>query len=169
METTTFLTTERLELAPLFLSDDSFILELVNTQGWLEFIGNRNIHSLEDAQAYIHKIENNVNATYWKVCLKEAQTPIGIITFIKREYLQQHDIGFAFLPRFGNKGYAFEAANAVLNQLRLSDFTRILAMTMPQNTSSIRLLERLGLQFVREIDIEKEILHLYSIALEKDN
>src|SRR5215218_9705823 len=93
-----FLITERLLIIPLATSDDSFILELVNTEGWISFIGNRNITSQVEAKAYIQKILENSNCSYWVVKLKEQQQSIGIITYIKRDYLEHHDIGFAFLP-----------------------------------------------------------------------
>src|ERR1044072_2576440 len=98
--------TERLLLQPLSLQDDQFIFELVNTEGWLKFIGNRNINALTDAQIYIRKILSSENIAYLVVSLKKVGDKIGVITFIKREYLEHHDIGFAFLPAFSKNGYA---------------------------------------------------------------
>ena len=117
MNSQTSNTTKRLLLDPLSINDKDFILELVNTDGWKSFIGNRNINSQSVAAAYIQKIIENPDTNYWTVKIKETKIPIGIITFIKRDYLEHHDIGFAFLPEYFNKGYAFEAANAVLKYL----------------------------------------------------
>jgi [ribosomal protein S5]-alanine N-acetyltransferase len=163
-------TTDRLLIQPLTINDNAFILELVNTDGWIKFIGNRNINSAADATAYIERIISNENITYWAVQLKGTTTLIGIITFIKRDYLEHHDIGFAFLPNFSNSGYAYEAAHTVLNGLtQNNNFTHILATTIPENISSIKLLKKLGLQFDKAIKVEEEALHVYAVATEKIN
>jgi ribosomal-protein-alanine N-acetyltransferase len=168
MDSQIFLNTERLLIEPLALTDNDFIFELLNTEGWLKFIGNRHITSPAEASTYIQKIIYNPNATYWVAKLKVHQTPIGIITFIKRDYLEHHDIGFAFLPGFANKGYAHEAASAVLNSLIHSyKLSHIFATTFPENTTSIKLLKKLGLAFDKEIEIDKEKLHVYAVSADK--
>ena len=107
------ISTERLRLQLLTLEDYDFIEQLVNTNGWIEFIGDRNVHSKEDAVAYINKIINTENLFYWVVRIKGSNTPIGIISFLKRAYLEHFDIGFAFLPEYNGNGYAHEAAKKV--------------------------------------------------------
>ena len=96
------------------------------------------------------------------VRIKDGNIPIGIISFIKREYLPHHDLGFAFLPGFIGRGYAFEAASAVKMKIMADkSHTNLLATTIPQNSSSISLLKKLGFQFEKQIEIENEILHVY--------
>ena len=159
------LTTNRLELSPLKLSDSPFIFELLNTENWIRFIGNRNINSDEDAINYIQKIRDNLDAQYKVVRLKDALTPIGVITFIKRHYLDHWDIGFAFLPESAKKGYAFEATKAVLDIIK-TDKTHqlILATTLKDNVNSINLLEKLGLKYDKDILIGDDNLMLFSMV-----
>jgi RimJ/RimL family protein N-acetyltransferase len=160
--------TERLFIEPLANKDSDFIFELLNTDGWIKFIGNRNINSNDDAVAYIEKIKENKNINYWTVNLKETNSSIGLVTLIKRDYLEHPDIGFAFLPGFYNKGYAYEAAKAVLTDLITDNtITNILAITLPGNNSSIRLLRKLGLSFDKEMERDKETLHIYSATAGK--
>jgi [ribosomal protein S5]-alanine N-acetyltransferase len=155
--------TERLSLQSIQLSDFEFIKQLVNTEGWITYIGDRNIHSDEEAQNYIQKITSNECIKYWVVRLKNERISIGIITFIKRDYLAFHDIGFAFLPQFGKNGYGFEATNTVLKALQINGkHSEILATTVPTNTKSISLLEKLGFYFQEEIEQENEKLLVYS-------
>lgn len=155
--------TARLHLQPLSAADAAFIYELVNTEGWIKFIGDRNVISVKDANAYIQKILNNSNVTYWVVRDKNEQTPMGIITFIKREYLSYPDIGFAFLPIYCGKGYAYEAAKTILDEARAADGNvRVLATTVPDNTRSIQLLWQLGLRLEEEILHEGERLLVYA-------
>ncbi len=165
MDTESFLLTARLLIKPLTITDYNFIFELVNTEGWIKFIGNRNIKSQVEAAAYIQNILGNKNVSYWVVKLKDKQDKIGIVTYIKRAYLEHPDIGFAFLPNFCKKGYAYEATNAVLNQIiREGNLSHIFATTVPENISSIKLLKRIGLVFEREIEVEKERLHVYGAS-----
>jgi RimJ/RimL family protein N-acetyltransferase len=85
--------------------------------------------------------------------LKDSQTPIGMCGLLKREDLPDPDIGFAFLPDFRSKGFAFEAASAVLNDARERlKLNRFLAIVNPDNDASINLLEKLGMKFERVKD-----------------
>ena len=157
------LSTHRLLIDPLSMNDSEFIFRLLNSEGWIRFIGNRNIKTLQDAGLYIQKIIFNPNADYWVVKLKEKKEAIGIITLIQRDYLEHRDIGFAFLPDYSGQGYAFEAAAAVLKHLtEILQLKVIQAITIPDNQSSIKLLKKLGLEFEKEITYEQEQLHVYS-------
>jgi len=168
MDVQPFVITERLIIQQLTIADDNFILELVNTEGWIKFIGNRNITSKTDAGDYIQKILENKDIFYWVVKLKARQESIGIITYIKRDYLPHHDIGFAFLPGFSKKGYAYEATTAVLQKLiNQPNRSYILATTVPGNINSIKLLKRIGLVFEKEIEVENETLHVYGASTGK--
>jgi RimJ/RimL family protein N-acetyltransferase len=160
--------TARLILNELSLNDEAFILDLVNTAEWIKFIGDRNVKTQEDARIYIQKIIDDPTVHYWVVKLQEQNIPIGVITFIKRAYLEHYDIGFAFLSKFAGKGYAYEAATEVLNDiLNHPHHTHILATTVKENINSIKLLERLGLRSENEIKNGNDLLLVYSITADK--
>ncbi|MCC9167887.1 GNAT family N-acetyltransferase [Pontibacter harenae] len=157
--------TNRLLLNPIDLSDADFIVELVNLPDWIKYIGQRHIDSTDAAKDYIVRMIDSANLKYWVVKLQEGQTAIGIITLIKREYLEHHDLGFAFLPEYRKRGYAYEAAAVILCEMKKDpSHTHVLATTKTDNRNSIRLLESLGLQHEKEVQIEQESLLLYSIA-----
>lgn len=159
----TNITTERLLLTIITEEDHDFMQELMNTAGWIQFIGDRRIHSREATIAYINTINGKPNFDYWVVRLKETHSPVGIITFIKRDYLAHFDIGFAFLPEYNGKGYAYEAAREVLSVVRLQPEHQIVqASTLPANVRSIKLLNKLGLHFTGKIMVGKNELCLYS-------
>lgn len=141
--------TERLFIRQYNLNDAAFIYKLMNSEGWVKYIGNRNINSIKDAEAYL--LENYL-PSYEKqgfgpylVSLKDG-TPIGSAGLYQRENLENPDIGFAFLPDYLSKGYAFEAANAVMQyaseELKIR---KIVGFTLKNNASSIKLLMKLGL------------------------
>lgn len=150
--------TSRLILRLMTIEDYQFIKILVNTEGWITFIGDRKIQTEEDSKNYIQKILDNKNINYWIVSLKSDTTPVGVVTLIKRESLEFQDLGFAFLPEFNGNGYAFEASEFLLNTL--SNQT-ISAITIPENDKSIILLEKLGFLFKEETVIDSEALLVY--------
>jgi len=158
-------TTPRLFLKELSIHDAEFILELVNMPEWKKFIGDRNINNTEEAKKYIQKIIDNPAFKYWVVKITDRQIPIGIITFIKRDYLDYYDIGFSFLSEYTGRGYAYEASEVVLRDL-LKDpaYSRILAITMKENINSIKLLEKLGFLFENQVQDANEVLELYGIS-----
>lgn len=160
------LETERLRLRRLAEEDADFILRLVNEPAWLRFIGDRGIRTTAAARGYILKgpVESYARHGFglYLVELKEDATPAGICGLIKREALEDVDIGFAFLSEFRGKGYAVEAARAVMEEAR-RDFglQRVVAVTMTENAASIKVLEKLGLKFERMIRLaenEPEIM-----------
>lgn len=164
------LETERLVLRHLSVDDAEFILGLVNEPSWLRFIGDRGVRTLEDARQYI--LTGPV-ASYkqfgfglYLVELKETEAPIGICGLLKRETLDDVDVGFALLPQFWRKGYAFESAAAVIEHGR-DDFglRRIVAITSPDNHGSIRLLEKLGFHFERRLGEGDSGVKLFGRAL----
>lgn len=148
------LQTDRLNLCLLSTQDAPFILELLNTPGWLEYIGDRGVKTLDDASDYIQKgpmaSYSELGFGLYLVRIREGDVPIGLCGFLKREALACIDIGFAFMPEFTGQGYAVEAASAVMKHARTTlGIERIMAITLPGNRNSIRLLGRLGMQFER--------------------
>ena len=155
----TVLETERLFLRRFTVDDAQFILTLVNEPSFLRYIGDKQVRNLEDARQYIlngpvASYERNGFGLY-AVELRESNTPIGMCGLLKREELPAPDIGFAFLPDFWNKGFAFEAAAAVLQDAG-ERLRRILAITSLDNEASIKLLQRLGFRFEQEIKLSQD-------------
>jgi ribosomal-protein-alanine N-acetyltransferase len=149
------LETERLGLRQLGLSDDGFILELLNEAAFLRFIGDKGVRTLDAAREYMLKgpIDSYRRHGFglYAVCLRDG-TPIGICGLVKRDGLADVDLGFAFLSRHCSKGYAVESAAAVLAHARQAlRLQRIVAITTPENLGSIAVLEKVGLRFERMI------------------
>jgi RimJ/RimL family protein N-acetyltransferase len=162
------LDTERLFLRRFTVDDAPFVLTLLNEPSFLRYIGDKKVRNLEDARQYIL---NGPVASYeandfglYLVEFKEIRTPIGMCGLIKREELPDPDIGFAFLPDFWNKGFAFEAAAAVLHDVRERlRLQRLLAITSLDNEASIKLLQRLGFRFdsVIRLSADREQVKLF--------
>ena len=144
--------TDRLLITALAKDDAPFILELVNTPDWLQFIGDRGIKTLADAENYIINGPMASYSTYghglYLVTLKDTAAPVGICGIIKRDTLEDKDIGFALLPQYTGKGYAYEAAAAILQYAKeVLGIQRIVAITLAANSRSVNLLTKLGLVY----------------------
>lgn len=170
------LQTERLQIRKLTLKDSNFIVQLLNSPGWLKYIGDRGVSTLEDAKIYL---QNGPLLSYKKhgfglymVELLSANVPIGICGILQRDYLVHPDLGFAFLPEFTGKGYAFEAAKAVIQFAgKQLDVKELLAITLPGNTTSIKLLEKAGMKYQEMVKSQDgtESLKLFSLKLNEES
>ena len=154
LQTSCVIKTARLELRELNIEDAEFILELLNEAGFIRFIGDKGVRTAADARDYIRQGPMDSYARngfgLYAACLQG--TPIGICGLVKREGLEEPDVGFAFLSRYWSKGYAAECAAAVLAHAReVLNLGRIVAITSPYNWSSIAVLEKIGLRFERMI------------------
>ena len=160
---------KRLILRHMTASDAAFIFKLVNEPSWLENIGDRNVHSVQDAERFI---QDKVLAMYetcgfgmYVVESKVHGVPIGTCGVVRRETLPSADIGYALLPEFWGQGFALEAASAVIDYAHeVLKLPPLLAIVSPANARSCRLLEKLGFEFQRMIRLtpEDEELKLYS-------
>jgi len=168
--------TERLFLRELSADEDAeFVLELVNEPGWIRNIGDRGIRTREAARGYIvngpaKSYEQN-NFGLYLVGLKETGERVGICGLIKRDSLEDVDIGFAFLERFWSKGYAVESASAVMDYGRETlGLKRIVAITIPTNQGSIKVLEKIGLHFEKMVKMptDEEEIMLFVSDISKD-
>lgn len=154
------LETERLSLREFNINDSDFIKELVNTPSWLEFIGDKNVNTIEEARQYL---ENGPIKSYtengfglWLVQLKDSNVPIGMCGLVNREILEDIDIGFAMLPEYSGLGYGFEIASATMNYAKNNlCFNKIVAITDSKNIASIKLLNKIGLYFEKTLELSE--------------
>lgn len=165
------LETERLLLRWFTPDDAPFILELLTDPGFLRFIGDRGVRTLDDARRYI---DERFVASYtrngfglYAVVRKEDGAVVGMCGLVKRDGLEDVDVGFALLPAYRTRGYAIESAAAVV-ELGRSAFglRRMVAIVNPENADSIRVLQGLGMTFerlMRLIDGAPEVA-LYELA-----
>jgi len=150
------LETKRLVLRRMSVADAEFILALVNEPAFIRNIGDKGVRSLDDARAYILNGPMSSYAKHgyglYRVDLKENGDPIGICGLLKRDALDDVDIGFALLEKFRGRGFATESAAAVMEYGRRAlRLERIVAITSPDNDASIRVLGKIGLRFDKMI------------------
>ena len=161
----TILETERLTLREFTTADAEFIFELLNEPSWIQNIGDRHIRTLDDASAYIvngpRKSYEKNGFGLWAVVLKATNEAIGMCGLIRRETLEDVDIGYALLPRFWAKGYAVEAARAVKDYARdVIGLKRLVAIVDPANEGSIRVIEKIGLHYAKIVRLSADDIDL---------
>jgi RimJ/RimL family protein N-acetyltransferase len=155
------LETDRLRLRPLTFGDAEFIVGLLNEPSFLRYIGDKGVRDRASACRYLEAgpLASYARFGFGLLCveLRPAGVAIGICGLLKRDTLEDVDVGFAFLPGYWGQGYAREAASAVLAQGREEfGLKRIVAITSLDNEASIRLLGRLGFRFERETRLTPE-------------
>lgn len=159
------LETERLILRHFCIDDGEFIIRLLNEPSFIKRIGDKGVRNGEDAKQYLLSgpIDSYDRFGYGlnMVELKKSGEPVGMCGLVKREYLDDADIAYALLERYWSQGYAAESAEAVMRHARETlNLQRILAIVSPDNHSSIRLLEKIGLTFermIRRADDDEEL------------
>ena len=163
---------ERLSLHELSAEDSSdaaFIFRLLNEPSFLKNIGDRGVHSLEDAYGYLRL---GPMASYfangfglYRMQVKASGETVGMCGLVKRAKLQDVDLGYALLPEFCGHGYAVEAAAAVLLDARARlQMGRIVAITDPRNAASVRVLEKLGFRYEKMVQLAPDAIELKLFA-----
>ena len=153
--------TPRLRLRELTIDDADFVLKLVNEPSFLTNIGDKGVRSLDDAREFILNGpwtgQQKPGYGQFLVELKESGDPIGVCGLLFRESLDVTDVGFAFLPDHWKRGFAYEAASAVMiygrKELKIG---KIVGLTSDDNPASIRVLEKLGMEFERVVKMSDD-------------
>jgi RimJ/RimL family protein N-acetyltransferase len=153
--------TERLTLREMSGADARVVLEILNDPGFIRFVGDRGVRTLDAAARYIEErfVESYRQNGFglWLVEAKDERVPVGICGLLTRRELNVVEVGYAFLPPFRGRGYAFEAASAALRHARDAlGLPRLHAIVDPENALSIRVLEKLGMRFERRVRLAPE-------------
>jgi hypothetical protein len=106
----TVITSARLTLRHLGMADANFILDLLNQETFIRYIGDKGVRNLADACDYLANgpVESYRRFGFglYLASLKDGDIPIGICGLVKRESLEDVDVGFAFLPQYCGRGLA---------------------------------------------------------------
>lgn len=149
--------------------DIAFMCTLLNDPAFVRNIGDRKVRSLEEARAYLLKAPiasyaANGFGIYRMEVIANAQT-VGVCGLVKRETLQDVDLGYALLPQFYGQGYVREAAAAVLDHAHgVLGLPRVVAITDPLNAASIRVLETLGFHYEKQVQLSADDIELNLFA-----
>ena len=159
--------TKRLNIRSLAPTDKQFLLELLNSKGWLDNIGDRKLRTEAQAEEYIAEILKKDSLQYVVIEKLDTSIPIGILSYIKREQMEHPDFGFALLAQYHRQGYALEASIDYLQQLFSTHSNlQIAAICKRENLASIQLLEKIGFVYNEIVEKDKEPLLLYLLKEE---
>ena len=163
--------TERLNVRWIELGDAQFVINILNSKGWLDNIGDRKVRTIADAEKYMKEkmIPDYHNSGFgmYVLELKVTNTLIGMSGLVDRSGLEGIDLGFALLEEYQGKGFAFEANREVVEHAKEKDINLLKAITLPANKPSRKLLEKLGFSLTKEFYMEgdPELLCLYELKL----
>ncbi|TFG66455.1 MAG: N-acetyltransferase [Gemmatimonadales bacterium] len=148
--------TARLALRKLTEEDAGFILRLLNEPSFLKFVGDKGVRNLDDARRYIREGPIASYAEHgfglYLVQHRADGSAIGICGLLKRDTLDDPDIGFGLIPEWWSQGLATEATQAILDRARSQHgLKRVVAITAANNDSSKRVLEKIGLEFEKMV------------------
>ena len=167
--------TERLALRQLTLDDADLMLAIWNDPAFIRNVTDRGIRTLDESRDAMTKGALQLYEDYgfgpYHVALKNDDTAIGICGIFVRDGINDPDIGFALLPEFCSRGYAWEAAKAVLDYARDElKLPRLTAIVAPGNAPSVGLIEKLGMQFETSMSLPGEDgeISLYGINFRSD-
>jgi RimJ/RimL family protein N-acetyltransferase len=162
------LTTQRLTIEPATLDDAAFLLALLNTEGWKKYIGDRNVHTVEEAREYYRTrligTMPNPHCGMYTIRLHDG-TAIGMNSLVQRDFLDSVDIGYAFLTEHEGKGYATEATEAFLHYV-MNDlgYQKVLGFCLTSHPASMRIMEKLGMTKGEPFIDKTEECVLYAIS-----
>lgn len=164
--------TERLSIKPTLVEDAAFILEILNTPKFIKYVADRNVRTVLEAQTYIEERMlpqlKRLGFSSYTVTRKSDNQKIGVCGLYDREGFEGIDIGFSFLPQYERQGYAYESSscllNAAFNEFKVS---KVSAITVKNNFSSQKLIERLGLTYKGIINLPNDPEDLLWYQLKK--
>ncbi|TYS91422.1 GNAT family N-acetyltransferase [Rossellomorea aquimaris] len=161
--------TSRLALRWVEETDAEFIMKLLNEPGWLQYIGDKGIRTMDDAKDYIvcgpQTMYEREGFGLFLAERKDDRVPIGLCGLIKRDGLEDVDIGFAFLSDYQFQGYAFEAASATVDFAKDMGIKRLVAITTKDNESSSKLLEKLDMKLEGYVTLPNDTEELKKYSL----
>ncbi|RKX31875.1 MAG: GNAT family N-acetyltransferase [Verrucomicrobia bacterium] len=151
----------RLRLRELTVDDAEFVFRLVSEPSFLSNIGDKGVRNLDDARQFILEgpwtRQKRHGYGQFLVERKEGGVPIGVCGLIYRESLDVTDVGFAILPEYWKRGFAYEAAEAMVQYGRSTlGIDKIVGLTSEENLASISVLEKLGMKFERIVKMSED-------------
>jgi len=139
------LSTERLTIGKFRSEDWTAVLEYTSDQQVMEFMPD-GVFQEKEAKAFVSQNMGD-HAEKFAVRLIEGDKLIGHIVFHQWHGDSTYEIGWVFHPAHYNKGYATEAAKAVVHyafeELRAH---RVIATCQPENMASYRIMEKIGMR-----------------------
>jgi [ribosomal protein S5]-alanine N-acetyltransferase len=152
------LTTPRLTLRRLDFDDAPFLVGLLNQPSFLANIGDRGVRDIDSAHRYLREGPMGMYEQHgfglWHVSRRSDGVAVGLCGLLRRDILPDVDVGYAFLPEYWGRGFAFEAAEAtVRHAAERFGLKRVIGVVAEGNTPSIRVLEKLGMSYERMVSM----------------
>lgn len=151
------ITTSRTYLRQLTVEDAVHFFNLNNDPDVLQFTGDEPFNTVADAATFLAVYDQytKYNVGRWAVMEKERGDFIGWCGLKYHPDTNEYDIGFRFFKKYWNQGFATETAAAVLDYgFNVLHIPVIIGRAMRANSASIKVLEKIGMQFDKHFDFD---------------
>lgn len=113
-------------------------------------------------RAYIDQIYGFYGYGLWTVILKKTGQVIGKAGLSVREGYEMPELGFVIDAGYQHQGYGYEVCTAILQYAKSElDFDEVQALVKKENRISMRLLDKLGFVFMRNVKERDSDYRLY--------
>lgn len=160
------LETNRLLLREFEVSDAESFYELNLNPNVIKYTGNSAFKAIDEAKAFLENYSDYQRNGFgrWAVINKSTQQFIGWCGLKYDEKLDETDIGFRFFEYFWNQGFATESAKACIDYgFKELNLKAIVGRAMKKNIASIKILEKIGLQYEKGFDFDGQEGVIYTI------
>ncbi len=143
--------TDRLVLREISLNDKEEMFRLHSNPDVQKYTGEPPVTTIEEMEAAIQtRVKDYKKYGYgrWATFKKNKMQFIGWAGLAYLPEFDEIDLGYRFLPQYWGMGYATEVSHAILKYgFDVFNIKRIIAIAMKENVASIRVMEKVGMQF----------------------
>ncbi|WP_298308364.1 GNAT family N-acetyltransferase [Flavobacterium sp.] len=160
------LETSRTYLRELTIDDALHFHELNADKEVIKYTGDVAFESIEKAKEFLLNYNHYKKFGYgrWAVIDKSNHEFLGWCGLKYTAEVDEVDIGFRFFKMHWNKGFASESAKACIDYgFEKLNLNSIVGRAMEANIASIKVLEKIGMNYINTIDFEKHRGVLYLI------
>jgi len=158
--------TQRLCLRKMTI-DDAYNIYLLNLDvDVIKYTGDESFKNIEKARHFLENYNHYDKYQFgrWAVIHKNNNEFLGWCGLKYTPELDEVDIGFRFFKKFWNNGYATESAEACINYgFEKYKLAKIVGRAMKENTGSIRVLEKIGLEYSKNFKFGQKEGVIYEI------
>ncbi len=164
----TIIETARLRLTVFSEKDAEGFFNMNNNPEVLRYTGDLPFENIEAAKAFILSYDHYQKYGYgrWTIRRKSDNVYLGFCGLKYHSDMQEVDLGYRLDRKYWGKGYATEAARVCLDYgFKILKIDRIIGRSEIKNKASIHILEKIGMQFLKEFDFDGQLGVIY----EKNN
>lgn len=145
--------TSRLVLRPFTVEDATIMYALNSDPEVLKYTGDKQFESIAETRRFLEAYDQYQKYKVGRLIVisKEDKEIVGWCGLKFHPDTGDYDLGYRFFQKHWGKGYASEAARACITEgFESLKLNRIIGRVRKENSNSIRVLRKLGMQHVED-------------------